>query len=200
MEINNDDFHRRAIGEIGALIQEGRHSITLRKVAKLMDCSPGTLINRYGSFDLMLLAFNANTLDQLTQSLEREMSTVSFSKEEDPLFASLLTLSETYLEFALAHPNEWQLLFELRLPDEVELPDWQELRIATLLGKVEHLFAQYSKNSDSCNHVIARTFWSGIHGVVALSLDGKLFLDSVFTPKHLITQMVRQFTNQTIDC
>jgi AcrR family transcriptional regulator len=94
--------------------------------------------------------------------------------ESDPA-ARLLALGKAYVDFALAEPHAYRLMFELGQPDpdghpelrEAELRAWAPLREAVraaveagrLRGDVD---------------LLAHGFWAGVHGLVSLQLAGKL--------------------------
>ena len=98
------------------------HELSLRKIANMIGYVPSTLVNVFGNYNLLLLHVVAKTLDEL--SAEATVAVEQSSNPQDALF----NLAYCYHDFALKHPNRWQLVFEHNMNGE-NLPQWQSNRI-----------------------------------------------------------------------
>ncbi len=145
-------------------------NLSLRSIARDIGYSPGTLINHFGSFSLLLLAANARTLDDLYKALHSAMQTAAAQR------SGLKVIASTYLAFARQRPNAWRLLFELRLADDEPLPAWQEQRISALFTLLEQELLKLKPNARAldCQRA-ARVLWAGVQGICQLTLENKLF-------------------------
>lgn len=169
--------------------------LSLRSIARDIGYSPGTLINHFGSFSLLLLAANARTLDDLYQTLHTAIHTANEKK------SGLKAIASAYLAFARQRPNAWRLLFELRLADDEPLPAWQEQRIAALFTLLEQELLKLKPNAraQDCQQA-ARVLWAGVQGICQLTLENKLFSpagmadDSEILINSLLTHYLTSWT------
>lgn len=170
------------------LAEQPLGNMSLRKLAQRIGYSPGTLINVFGSYDQLLLSVNAATLDSLSAQL-----TLQPAAEQQPL-QRLLAYGQSYLQFAEQNRYLWQLLFEHRLPEGEEVPDWQQQRIDGLFHTVEQALTQVAPKANAATvQQAARTIWASVHGVCSLSLDDKLFADSLTDAGAMIESLIRNY-------
>lgn len=163
-------------------------ALSLRQVARDIGYSPGTLINQFGSYSLLLLAVNAATLDNLYQALHDAMTEASDHK------SALQAAAFRYLQFASDQPHAWRLLFELRLADDEPLPAWQEQRISALFALLENRLAglKPGARADDCREA-ARVLWAGTQGICQLTLDNKLFIHENSNGEVLIASLMNHY-------
>ena len=146
------------------------NELSLRKVAKRVEYSPGTLINLFGSYAHLLLAVNASTLDHISERLNNRLSA---SQELEPQ-QQLLLFAQEYLAFAKEHPFQWRLIFEHRLDDDV--PEWQQNRINQLFELIElRLITLRPTSTPAELQQASRTIWASVHGICMLDVDNKIF-------------------------
>ena len=101
---------------LALLQQQPASSLSLRQIAREVGYSPGTLINQFGSYGLLLLAANARTLDQIYREL------CAAIEQADSPQQALEACAMSYLNFASQHPHQWRLLFEHQLPEQETCP------------------------------------------------------------------------------
>ena len=148
--------------------------LSLRKVARLIGYSPATVINSFGSYNDLLLAANAETLDEL-----HILSTVAVREENHPQLG-LKKLARIQLGFARKYPHRWQLAFEHRIPVNKELPEWHQMRINRLFALfTEQLSRIETRRNLQDIHVASRVIWAGVHGICLLSAGS-----GVISEKH----------------
>tara|TARA_B110000211_G_C14015039_1_gene524974 strand:- start:96 stop:734 length:639 start_codon:yes stop_codon:yes gene_type:complete len=152
------------------LQRQPAQELSLRKVAKRVDYSPGTLINLFGSYAHLLLAVNAATLDQISGRLNKNLAASNELDAEQ----QLLLFAQEYLAFARQHTFQWRLLFEHRLDEDV--PDWQQNRINQLFELIEVRLIQLCPHAKPAELLQAsRTIWASVHGICMLEVDNKIF-------------------------
>jgi len=112
---------------------------------------------------------NGRTLDNLYAELLS-----SIDSESNPE-ASILALGHTYLAFSKANVGRWKMIFEHRLPENAELPEWYYEKIKAIFQLVEQQLAIMQPTlSAEALKLDSRAIWSGVHGICILSLTGKL--------------------------
>jgi len=171
-----------------------RHSsvaeLSLRKIAKAIGYSPGTLINQFGSYSLLLLQVNAATMDQLSAQMSETVSDIDSPIDE------LHGMAQAYLAFAEQNCHAWRLIFEHRLDEQEEIPEWQMDRIGQFLARVKTPLKQIKKNSTEQDiEEAARVIWGGVHGICALAIEDKLFTPTGITSKQLIHSLIRNYVD-----
>lgn len=163
-------------------------SLSLRKVAKGIGYSPGTLINLFGSYGYLLLRVNAETLDELSQRMEAAIVSDADPKQQ------MNAMALNYLDYALAHTHRWRLIFELRLAEDEDIPDWQQQRINQLLNKVKSLLEALNPNASSAAiEQTARVIWAGVHGISFLAVEDKLFSPTNLNNADMVTALISNY-------
>ncbi|MFC3152642.1 TetR/AcrR family transcriptional regulator [Litoribrevibacter euphylliae] len=163
-------------------------SLSLRKVAKGIGYSPGTLINLFGSYGYLLLRVNADTLDELSEQMKAASTNDTVPEQQ------LNAMALCYLEFAMAHTQRWRLIFELKLATDEDIPDWQQQRIDQLLNQVKGLLTGIKP--DASNREIeqtARIMWAGVHGISFLAVEDKLFSPAKLNHSEMVTTLIRNY-------
>ena len=163
------------------------HELSLRKIANMIGYVPSTLVNVFGSYNLLLLHTVAQTLDELSS----EANTVVKSSQDAE--TALYDLAYCYHDFALRHPHRWQLIFEHNMNGE-PLPDWQAERINAMTNMLEHLLQTLAPHRTTADVLTAsRVLWSGVHGITLLSVDDKFFAAEPIDGKELISNLLSHY-------
>jgi len=170
------------------LQHQSADNLSLRKVAKMVDYSPGTLINIFGNYAHLLLAVNACTLDQISERLNEKLTQANALDAQQ----QLLLFAQEYLLFAQQHVFQWRLLFEHRLDEEV--PDWQQNRINQLFDLIEIRLAQLVPNAQQAElQQASRTIWASVHGICLLESDDKLFASQSINGESMIQSLIKHY-------
>ncbi len=175
------DAARRIVDE------DGLSALTARKVAGAMGYAPGTLYNLFGNLDDLIVHLNARTLDDLCHRLS--LNPGAGSPEE-----VLSRMLNAYLEFLTDHSSLWHLLFEHKLPDDKELPDWYARKVDKVLGLVENalspLFAEDRQNQ---KRDAACVLWASLHGICSLYQTGKLSVVTSTSVREMTETLLANF-------
>ncbi|KIO37129.1 TetR/AcrR family transcriptional regulator [Shewanella sp. cp20] len=157
------------------LAVEPLDSLSLRKVAQVVGYVPSTLVNLFGSYQGLLLAVAELTLDQLYQRLASNAQ-VSQAYDSNPLEA----MANAYQQFAFEQPRAFQLIFELKATDEQGLSEHHARLIAQLFALIESCLGELLPELSGEQRLLAsRALWGGVHGLVCLALDDKLFAPGI---------------------
>ena len=155
---------------IGIVDEEGFRKLTARNVARAIGYTPGTLYNLFANLDDLVVHLNGNTLDRLYDVLVR----VELIGEAE---TDLCTLLDVYFEFLEKHPNLWNLLFDHKLPDGVQLPEWYPKKVDRVFSVVEDaLSPMFGPGQADQRSQVARVLWASVHGFCALATSGKLII------------------------
>ncbi len=148
--------------------QEGLKGLTVRRIAKKIGYSGGTLYNLFENLDDLIVHLNARTLDSLYEELAGE------TLEGEPE-TTVRELTSCYVRFTREHPRLWSMLFEHRLPDGKDLPDWYHERVERARGLLEEALAPLlGPGREEERRHSARVLWSSLHGICSLETAGKL--------------------------
>ncbi len=169
------------------LDEHSYHELSLRKIANMIGYVPSTLVNVFGSYNLLLLHAVAQTLDELSAEAQ-----VVINQSQDPKEA-LYQLAYCYHDFAQRHPHRWQLIFAHNMNGD-KLPQWQSARIDNMTGMLEGLLRVLAPSrSDAEVLQASRVLWSGVHGITLLSVDDKFFSAEPIDGKELIDNLLSNY-------
>ncbi|GAL19975.1 homeodomain-like [Vibrio maritimus] len=148
---------------------------------------PSTLVNIFGSYNLLLLHAVARTLDELSQEAKDVVEQAQNTEE------ALYALASCYHDFAKKYPYRWQLIFEHNMNGDA-LPEWQSQRIDGMTGMLEHLLSVYRPEKSSTDVIKAsRVLWAGVHGITLLSVDDKFFASEPVDGNELIKDLISNY-------
>lgn len=175
-----ETFRRRACEEAVALF-ETQDEVSLRQLARHMNCSAATPYRYFEHKEDLFMAVRALCFEQFTTYLEEALGLV-----DDPL-ERVQQACVLYARYAHAHRAAFRLMFQLGQPDHTNYPmttraaikSWKQVE-STVVRAVEMNVLFGDARS------IALMLWSATHGVVSLSLSNRLPADqdypSILTP------------------
>ena len=151
------------------IVKEGVDRFSMRKVAQAIGYTVGNLYLLFANQDDLLAAINERTADAMHTHLRDGSDGLA-----DPR-ARLRAMAEAYIDFARRHPHRFRMLFEHRLPDDMQPRHSTDLRIARLFELVEaNVQALLPGARPDALHAAATALWSAVHGVCLLVLTGKV--------------------------
>ncbi|MCW2285041.1 AcrR family transcriptional regulator [Rhodoblastus acidophilus] len=163
------------------IAQSGHAALKARDLAASVGVSLGGLYNLVGDLDELLLLVSARTLRRLDAALAAQTG-------EDPV-ESLVGAALAYCRFARDNLGLWRAVFEHH-PDAV--PDWH---VETQLGLFRHLLEPLRRiaphRSEDQRKLLARTWFSAVHGVVLLGLEEMLVAVPYDALEAQVSEMVR---------
>lgn len=146
----------------------GLDGLRARDVTNDAGCGLGTIYKCFTDLDDLIIHVNSATLSRLKQALTDASEGLA-----DPIEV-LKALAFAYVEFAQSHSQLWRALFEHRLPEGHQVPDWHQQENTTLLGFItEPVTALEPDLTDQQLESRSRTLFAAIHGVVSISLEGR---------------------------
>ncbi|MCL7421522.1 MAG: TetR/AcrR family transcriptional regulator [Methylobacter sp.] len=168
------------------VIEEGYSALTVRKIALEIGYTVGSIYMVFDNMADLGLHIKGRTLDDIAVHLDD----VDDAAAEQCIEA----LARAYLLYANRNFNRWRMIFEHRLPEQAEVPDWYQAKIDQVFKKMETQFARLAPQCDETQRKrAARALWGGIHGICELSLTGKLDLVGVHNVEESVVLLVRNF-------
>ena len=146
---------------------EGIEAIGIRKIARLLDVAHSAPANHFKNKQALLTALATESFRHLVSTIEKDIS-----QQTDELSENLHSFCNTLLEFGLAFPNRYKLLWRREYADNKnqELDAAMEAIYSQLIATLKK--HALHRNVDVETQAIA--LWSLIHGYVLLRLDGNL--------------------------
>lgn len=145
------------------LREKGVEGFSLREAARRAGVSIGAPSHHFGSATGLLTEVALLGYDELGEALN------AVSPSSDPA-ADLRALALAYVQFALAYPGRFRLMFR---PDLVNRDDprYAETTARALSGFAAAIGRRPGASVDAMAEVFI--VWSSIHGMASLVLDGK---------------------------
>ncbi len=193
---SRDEIREMALTAAEKIVAEqGSSGLSARKVAAAIGYTVGTLYLVFDNLDDLILQINARTLDRLHQQmlLEQESHT-------DPT-QKLMQLGHTYICFADNEPHHWELIFEHRLPEGQQAPDWFQEKVARMFALVESSLTPLASNHNQAEiKQAARALWSGVHGICILAISGQLDVAGVESVQDLTHSLMSNYLKGFVQC
>lgn len=185
---SREEFHELALGAARDIVEaEGFSALTARRVAQAVGYSPGTLYNHFRNLDELVVHVNTRTLDLLDGELAKAQLT------GDPV-RDALALALGYFDFVERHPRLWELLFEYRLGEGTELPEWFREKIGQVLSRLAGVLSPLFASPDDPGVGEAVTvLWASLHGIGSLSTSGKLGIVTHLSAVELARSLVENY-------
>ena len=159
-----------ALAAAAALVErEGQSGASMRAVAAAIGYTVGNLYLLFDNQDDLLATVSERTADELHAALA-----AAARRRRQPL-ARLQALAAAYIGYAREHGNRWRMLFEHRLPPEMQDRPGAIARQQALFELVEvHLQPLLPALPPRQLRAAATALWSSVHGLCVLAVTGKL--------------------------
>jgi AcrR family transcriptional regulator len=150
------------------IAEKGLAGLKARDVTQRAGVALGAIYNAVADLDELVQRVNSRTLVRLGAALTPASDTTAPE-------AGMLTLADAYAVFALNNRRLWSALFEHRLPEGVEMPDWHRQDHEVLIARIGGpLTALRPDLPAEVLRLRVRTLFGAVHGVVHLALQGRL--------------------------
>lgn len=177
------------------LIKEGFSKISMRRIASRTNITATSIYLHFENKDDLLLTLIEESIKKLKQAL------LDVVNKELALIDQLKVLAETYVNYALNNPQEYEIIYMVRPEEMPKYPKdkFRDVRsayelIASIISEHEH--QEYIEVEDSL--ISAYTFWAQLHGVVSVILNKRLdtrIPQSIFIDQS-IGHIIRGFITQ----
>jgi AcrR family transcriptional regulator len=158
-----------------AIAREGLAGLRARALAEEAGCAVGAIYNVVKDLDDLVLLVNARTLAALKRSLDKATAADKKPTGRDGAIERLVQMALAYLDFAAADTLRWRALFDHRMPQGQDVPEWYLEEQQRLFADVEKLLVELQVREPHTHRaLLARSLFSAVHGLVALGLEEKL--------------------------
>jgi AcrR family transcriptional regulator len=149
------------------VVKGGMPQLRVRNIAVKIGYTVGSIYMVFENMDDLILHVKGRTLDTIAE----EMDQVQCTNPEN----CLEELARIYVRYASQNLNRWSMVFEHRLPENVEVPDWYQQKVDNVYGKFEtHFRAMRPEESPAQHRQAALAFLGGIHGISVFMLTTQL--------------------------
>jgi AcrR family transcriptional regulator len=168
-DLQRDDLRTRLIDAAeGRIASQGLTGLKARDVTGDAGCALGALYNVFEDLDDLIIHVSSRTLKKMGSSLAATQEKGLTPKQ------ALAALAQGYVTFALNNRTLWSALFNHRLPQGRQVPDWHLADHAALIKQIVTPLALLRPDLTTDDlHLRARTLFAAVHGVVLLALEGR---------------------------
>lgn len=149
--------------------QRGTDGVTMRALADLMGISPMKPYHYFRDKEEILAAAMERAFNRFVAALE------AAEKRDGTVLERATARRQAYVDFALAEPDCYRVMFELPHPDTAKYPGLQaamdRARAINRRG-MDALIAAGDVEGDPA--VLGNVFWCALHGAVSAYIAGKL--------------------------
>jgi AcrR family transcriptional regulator len=171
--------------------REGLRGLGMRPIAAAIGYAPNSIYNAVGDLDAIVLHLNARTLGRLAAHLSGLIGTQP-QTDRTAAAADILALAAGYLDFVMADPRLWSLLFEHSMPELTAYPAWYQDALTRATGLVGAALAPLVPDEDERQACVA-ALWAALQGLAFLATSGKLAVVTAEPPHRLARLLVASF-------
>jgi AcrR family transcriptional regulator len=168
--------------------KDGYQNVTLRKIAKKIDYSPGTIYLYFKDKDEIFYQL-------LVKGFRKFGEEALKINEKDPI-KRIDKLGETYIRFGINNPEYYQIMFVLEGPSRKIVEEHCEdpgIDVYAILQKdVRYFIEKKGLNIKDLEHITFH-LWSLVHGIVSLIIQKRSFASQYKDIKDLEKFALRSF-------
>ncbi len=147
------------------IAETGFAKFSARAVAKAVGYTVGTIYNVFGSHDALLFAINARTIEHWTRDLRHQLA-----KAKDDRIGALV---RGYFDFALTNRHAWAAIYDHRVANLAEVPDWYVAVVGELTGTMRREVQQALPDAPrETIAALSRSLLASVHGHCVFALNG----------------------------
>ncbi|WP_298860683.1 TetR-like C-terminal domain-containing protein [uncultured Sulfitobacter sp.] len=164
------------------IAEHGLQGLKARNVTTKAGCALGGLYNVVTDLDGLIILVNSKTLARLGDTLKEVVPHDAAADQ------AIQSLAQAYVAFAMAETNLWHAVFNHRLPENQELPQWHQKEYMVLIENiVKPLHEMFPDLVGDALALRAQTLFAAVHGVVQMSLNGQF----AGSPREYLSQEVK---------
>jgi len=191
-EREREDLRRKIIEAATELFREESYAtVSMRKIAKRVEYSVGTLYLYYKDKDELLMAVQS-------AAFERAFSFIHQLQETEDPVERLRNLGERYLRFGMENPDLYRLMFMMEHPMQAmkEGDAWHAgIALHNLLTSIVKECVAAGRISTEDPDRLSFALWSLVHGMVSLRIAQRL---DIYDGEHLDCPLCGIDTDQLV--
>ena len=192
------EAERRRLSEVALKLfrERGYEAVTLRKLAAEAGVSKGQPYSYFTSKEELFAYLRADLVRQFSDFILNPAAEL-----RDPL-ARIRAILMKFVDFVIAHPEEYRLMFSLRQPDPRKYPDLEQARLDLMQPMLDAFQEAIDEGAvHGTPGVQAHIAWAMVHGLLSLHAANQLVqgydLRALVTPA--IDQLIEQQTRPARD-
>ncbi len=153
------------------LLSDGYRNFSLRKIAREIGVSATSIYLHFENKDDLVHSLMEKAIERLNTQLEAQIDS-----EEDPI-TKLEALAHEYVDFALNHPREYQVIYLISSDEMTRYPKEKFRKARRGYEIVISVFEQGVESgliAEEKPRIAAYTFWAQLHGVMSVVLSKRL--------------------------
>jgi AcrR family transcriptional regulator len=168
-----------AVAEALLVETANESAVSIRAIADRVGVTPPSIYRHFADKDALLQEVCREVFLRLDDTLEKAASAAT-----DPL-DELIRKSRAYVEFGLAHPESYRILFMIRHDHDEEEPMPGTVEAADLPGSSAFLHVQETvhrvvelggpNGPKPDEYTLTCSVWSGVHGITSLRIAMPMF-------------------------
>ncbi len=144
---------------------EGWESLSIRRIADAIEYSTPVVYKHFESKDAIMSAFSEEGYALLAKRLDEAKAAHRHPVDQ------LKAMAHAYWDFAQSHKKHYQIMYGLGIPTCEMVREIKEIgEVACLFHATVESAIQTGKQPDADVHLKATTFWSILHGLVAMGM------------------------------
>ena len=168
--------------------QEGVESLTTRNLYAKTSLGQSSFYSQFKNLDNLILEINNLTLNKIQSLLNQSIEEGKRQKKTYKEIIGLISL--VFIEFAENNYNLWSLLFEYKLANNDNLPDWFSNEVENVFSVVVS-YIEEELGSKKEAKAFGAILWASLHGLINLHHNNKLKTVTAEHPKELSKILVK---------
>jgi AcrR family transcriptional regulator len=175
---------------IELVAEQGMTQWSLREVARRIGVSHTAPYRHFSDRDSLLAAVAERGFQEMSQHLQQTLNKIATDPQK-----RLQAIGVAYVQYAIAHPCEYQVMFRTSLENEHKDSDLAKAATKAFSLLVD-IIAEGQKagvfRQDNSKE-LAQVAWSLVHGLSMLLIDGQLKV-----PDHSSVEILANYTTQML--
>ena len=170
--IPREELRERLIVIADTTLQtDGLSALRARDLAANAGCAVGAIYNVFSDLNQLVLAVNGRTFLRLGDQVRTDVAALADPSAQDQLVA----MAQSYRRFALENRNAWLALFDLRVGNDADVPEWYWQEMSALFDIIATPLRQlHPALGDDDLDLLVRTLFSAVHGIVLLGVEKRI--------------------------
>lgn len=147
------------------IISDGWQALSIRKIADAISYSVPMIYKHFENKEAIIEFFSKEGYSLLSRQIKN--SIVEAQSGED----KIRTIADTYWKFAHSNVQHYRIMFGLGIPacetinSSVEMKETSDYLLSSIQQSIEE-----ANNKNADQHLKLKTFWSTLHGFIAIEL------------------------------
>ena len=125
----------------------------------------------FKDLDDLVLQVNGQTFSSLGSAVNKAVH----AAKDGPPVGRLIAMANAYYDFAKAHRNRWQALFDTQFSQGDELPEWYRAEVSSLFAIIaEPVTTLRPDLNEQQVRLLVRGLFASVHGIVLLRVQKRI--------------------------